>query len=165
MNANLRQIQELIDKYKNDNDSSVGDLSDGYHTFNELYKHRTVLTALVMMNLPYAWKALKHEDGTMFDNMFIVGFPTPSGMITYHYDMEYFDLFKVPILPHAPHFDGHTPDDVIKRITDYINSSSSYLINSSNIDKLQTIVENEILPVFNNLVDKSNFISFYMRKR
>ena len=58
MNGRLQEIQDLINKYKEDNpDESVGELSDTYHSFNDLYKHRTVLTALAFRFLPYAWKS------------------------------------------------------------------------------------------------------------
>lgn len=68
MNGRLQEIQDLINKYKEDNpDESVGELSDTYHSFNDLYKHRTVLTALAFRFLPYAWKSRHHEDGTMYD--------------------------------------------------------------------------------------------------
>ena len=166
MNLELKKIQDQIDKYKKDNpNASVGEISDTYHSFNDLYKHRTILTALAFMYLPYAWKSKKHEDNDtnpMYDGMFIVGAPTPSGMFTYHYDLEYWDLFKVPELPHAPHFDGHTPEDVLKRITDYITNSSSRLVNFNNIDEINKIVTEEILPVFgDDLVGQASFVSFY----
>jgi hypothetical protein len=161
-NITLKNIQNQIDDYKKDNpEESVGFLNDGYHSFNDLYKHRLLLTAIAFMYLPYAWKSKKHEDGDMFDGMFIVGAPTPSGMITYHYDLPYWDLFKVPELPHAPHFDGHTPDDVLDRLMDYLKSSTTRLVNNNNIDTIESIVKEEILPVFENPVLAASFVAFY----
>ena len=85
MNIQLKHIQRLIDNFKKENpNESVGELSDTYHSFNDLYKHRTILTALAFLNLPYAWKSKIHEDGSMYDGMFVVGVPTPYGMISYH---------------------------------------------------------------------------------
>lgn len=165
MDKELQKIQSEITDYKIKNpDASVGELNDNHHSFNDLYKHRTVLTALAFIHLPYAWKSATHEDGSMYDGMFIVGAPTPEGMITYHYDNEYWDLFKVPVLPHAPHFDGHTPEQVIERLTNYIKNSGSRLVGTNNIDAIEKVVSDYILPVFgDNTVAKAAFIGFYNR--
>ena len=161
MNGRLQEIQDLINKYKKDNpDESVGELSDTYHSFNDLYKHRTILTALAFRFLPYAWKSRQHEDGTMYDGMFIVGAPTPDGMITYHYDNEYWDLFKIPELSHAPHFDGHTPEDVIDRITNYIMKSGAHLMDKTSMALVHDITMREIVDKLDP-VEAARFISFY----
>lgn len=100
-------------------ETGIGDLSDGFHTFNELYHHRAILFS-VICNIfkDIAWKSKKHDTGDMFDGMFIVGIQTPFGQATYHYDIDpYWDLFQVKELPNAPKWDGHTPDDAIKRIS------------------------------------------------
>lgn len=99
-------------------ESGIGNLSDGYHTFNELYHHRAVLFSVICNNNPScSWKAKKHHDGTMYDGMFIVGINTPIGQATYHYDIEpYWDMFNVPEAEYAPAWDGHTPSEAIERI-------------------------------------------------
>lgn len=99
-------------------ETGVGDMSDGYHTFNELYHHRAVLFSVICNLHPLcAWKAKKHHDGTMYDGMFIVGINTPAGQATYHYDIDpYWDMFLVPEAEFAPAWDGHTSDEAIKRI-------------------------------------------------
>jgi hypothetical protein len=96
----------------------MGEVSDGYHTFNELYHHRAVLFSVICNDRPtLAWKSKQHHDGTMYDGMFIVGIETPDGQATYHYDIEpYWDMFCVPELPQAPEWDGHTPAQAIERI-------------------------------------------------
>lgn len=161
MNDVISKINEDIKNYKEDTGNSVGEISDGYHSFNDLYKHRTYLLALAVIHMPYAWKARQHEDGSMFDGMFIVGFPTPTGMVTYHCDNEYWELFKIPVLPHAPHFDGYTANDVLDREFNFLKSANTRLINSDNIEAISKIVEEEILPVFkNNIVDKAAFVTF-----
>lgn len=49
--------------------------------------------------------------------MFIVGIETPTGQATYHYDIDpYFDMFECKEVEYAPEWDGHTPDDGIRRI-------------------------------------------------
>ena len=106
-NAGYRKIPE-----------NIGDFSDGYHTFNELYHHRAVLFSVICNMMPEkAWKSKLHDTGDMFDGMFIVGIETEQGQATYHYDIEpYWDMFKVKELEKAPKWDGHTPSDAIERI-------------------------------------------------
>lgn len=160
-NAIIEKINNDIKEYKDRTKNSADDISDGYHTFGDLYKHRTYLLALAMIHLPYAWKARKHEDGTMFDGMFVVGFPTPNGMVTYHCDNEYWNDFKVPEIPHAPHFDGYSDADVLDREKAFLDSTNTRLVNNTNIDNINKIVINEILPTFDNPVQKAAFITFY----
>lgn len=97
---------------------NIGEFSDGYHTFNELYHHRAVLFSVICNMFPEkAWKSKLHDTGDMYDGMFIVGIETEQGQATYHYDIEpYWDIFKVKELEKAPKYDGHTPSDAIERI-------------------------------------------------
>lgn len=97
--------------------SGIGDMSDGYHTFNELYYHRAILFSVICNLIPdKAWKSKLHDTGDMYDGMFIVGIETPYGQATYHYNFEYWDMFKVRELEKSPKWDGHTPTDAINRI-------------------------------------------------
>lgn len=160
MNSILLNIQKQINEYRKH--SSVGELNDTFHSFDDLYKHRSLLLALLCLRIPYSWKSRIHEDGTMFDGMFIVGFPTPTGIVTYHCDNEYWDLFKIPILPHAPHFDGYTDKDCLTRIEEFIKSSDTQLINSQNIDRIEQLVKDYIFPTFGeDSVGLSAFVGFY----
>lgn len=98
--------------------TGIGDVSDGYHTFNDLYHHRAVLFS-VICNLmsEKAWKSKQHYTGDMYDGMFIAGIETPKGQVTYHCDIDpYWDMFRVKELERAPKWDGHTPSDAIERI-------------------------------------------------
>lgn len=96
----------------------MGEFSDGYHTFNELYHHRAVLFSVICNMMPEkAWKSKLHNTGDMFNGMFIVGIETEQGQATYHYRVDpYWDIFKVKELERAPEWDGHTPADAIQRI-------------------------------------------------
>lgn len=101
---------------------SAGEISDGFHTFNELYHHRALLFASLCAVAPknIVWKSKLHDDGTMFDGMFIVGIQTDEGQATYHYDIDpYWDMFDVPEVQSAPKFDGHTPEIALERIFNY----------------------------------------------
>lgn len=103
-------------------DPASGELSDGHHTFGELYDHRRALTAVLAAAASTgddAWRSKAHHpDGDpMFDGYFIVGIQLPTGTITYHYKLKYWDDFAaVPEIQHAPEWDGHTPDDVVSRL-------------------------------------------------
>jgi hypothetical protein len=91
-------------------------LSDGYHTFEELYFHRMILFSVVCkQNKDKSWRSLLHNDGTMFKDYFIVGIETEKGQYTYHYHINHFHHFAgVKILDKAPSWDGHKPEDVIR---------------------------------------------------
>ncbi len=100
-----------------------GEVSDGYHTFDDLYEHRRALIlALMRLNPRVSWRSKEHhpDDDPMFNKFFIVGMDLPTGQITYHYKIAYWDEFKgIETLPHAPKWDGHTPEDVVKRVTEW----------------------------------------------
>ena len=101
---------------------NAGEVSDGYHTFNQLYYQRAVLFAtIVKQNKELAWKSFKHEDGKYcFDkngDWFIVGIDTPNGSYTYHYEKSYWNLFDCKELPVAKHWDGHTEEDVVRLLS------------------------------------------------
>lgn len=95
-----------------------GDTSDGYHTFDELYYHRTALFACLVSMQPrqMAFKSWKHSDGTMYEGMFITGIYTSRGWCTYHCEAEWWPLFDCSEREFAPKWDGHTPSDAIHRL-------------------------------------------------
>ena len=103
---------------------SLGELSDGYHTYNELYHHRAILFSIVCADhADIAWKSKHHNDPNdeMYDGMFIAGIDTPDGQATYHNDIDpYWDMFDVKELESAPKFDGHTPAQAIERLKSLI---------------------------------------------
>lgn len=99
-------------------ESGMDAMSDGYHTFWELYDHRAKLFAVICNeHKDLAWKSKLHHTGGMYKDMFIVGIDTPEGQATYHYNIDhYWDLFEVKVLDRAPEWDGHTPSEAIDRI-------------------------------------------------
>ena len=101
------------------NVKDIGELSDGFHTFNSLYKQRMILfAALVKVYKDRAWKSYRHEDGEQCfgGRWFIVGIDTPEGSYTYHYENKYWDMFDCVELPIAKHWDGHTEADAETRL-------------------------------------------------
>lgn len=109
-----------------------GKVSDGYHTFDELYDHRiTLWIALCRVcdfhekecsygrNTPTnVWRSKLHSDGTGFDGWFVLGMGRPAGkQITYHLPMNrWTECDFAETLDRAPEFDGHTPADVLERL-------------------------------------------------
>ena len=116
-------IQEQIDKldYK-------GTISDGYHTFDELYEFRKVYNAVLFnecakQNKYDVHKSWRHHDGELCfgGGWFIVVAVLPTGQISNHYEAKDWELFKIPVVEKAKYeFDGHTSKDVIDRLIDLI---------------------------------------------
>lgn len=97
--------------------SEIGEISDGFHTFNSLYNQRLYLwAALVKAYKDKAWKTQKHNDGEpcFGGGWFLVGITTPAGDYTYHYELKDWDLFDCKVIDKAPVFDGHTDKDVTR---------------------------------------------------
>jgi len=105
-----KQIEGLEEK---------GLVSDGYHSFDELYFHRMLLFAVICNSYrDKAWRSKLHDDGTMYDNYFIVGITTPEGDYTYHYHEQYWEHFNgISELERAPKWDGHRPKDITRLLS------------------------------------------------
>jgi hypothetical protein len=103
-----------------DIDCETNDVSDGYHTFGELYDHRIALfIALSHAFVNRSWRSKHHEAGgePMYDGWFVAGIHLATGDVTYHLPMSAWDLMDgIMALKNAPKFDGHTPADVVSRI-------------------------------------------------
>ena len=122
-------INDLI-KWGKENapDFKENDLSDGYHTFNELYEFRKLYNAALFNEWAAkgkydVHKSLKHYDGEdcFGGGWFIVVAILPTGQITNHYKLKDWNLFKVPEIEKAKYpFDGHTPQDVLKRLSEIL---------------------------------------------
>ena len=110
-----KTINKMILEGKEKGWSSKG-ISDKWHTFDELYYHRMILfLSLQLAHSDKSWKSKQHHDGTMFEGSFIVGIDTPDGQYSYHYDLEFWDMFnKIKELDKAPEYDGHKPSDVCR---------------------------------------------------
>jgi Ser/Thr protein kinase RdoA (MazF antagonist) len=110
-------INWLIKKLK----VNTNKVSDGYHTFEELYEHRIELwIAFCKTNQFRAWKSRRHSDGSKWKGWFILGFDTEAGrQKTYHLPNKYWKRLPNTIaINTAPEWDGHTPNDVLERLKD-----------------------------------------------
>ena len=119
-------------------------MSDGYHTFDELYLHRAALfLALMKCNASMAWFSKLHEDGTMFPGMFIAGIKLPTGDVTYHLMSN---LWAHAIhtgaceLTTGPKWDGHTPNDVVNRLIQFAEDTKAKVKPEDKKDKPEFIV-------------------------
>lgn len=137
----VSQINELIQSTKqsfkliDDGIDITQEITDGYHTFNELYEHRTLLFAAICnMNSENAWKSWQHADGTMYRGMFIAGITTPDGTATYHCESTYWDNFDIPEVDYAPEFDGHTPEVALARIFKFCKGPSTATMKTENLN-------------------------------
>ena len=93
------------------------DTSDGWHSFKDLYHHRALLFSVIVHTYrDMCWKSKKHHDGKELDWNFIVGIDTPWGQASYHYGMEYWDMFDCKEVEQAPYYDGYTADESVERI-------------------------------------------------
>ncbi len=99
-------------------------ISDGYHTFGELYEHRVSIYMALCKLLDDVggadvWMSKKHGNGSEYEGWFLLGIGTVHGkQISYHLPIKYWDdcgVFALE-LPNAPAFDGHTSNDVLERL-------------------------------------------------
>lgn len=108
----------------------VGEVSDGFHSFNELYDHRCTLFLALLTLLNNAWYSSKHSDGSEWDGWFIAGIEIEEGkQITYHLPNKYLRIAGDRLLykDRAPEWDGHTSADVLSRLTDWIDDGARIL--------------------------------------
>jgi hypothetical protein len=127
MENKLQEVQDLIYAIK----EGRGSISDGYHTFDELYEFRKVYNALLfnewakqiteikewakdeqgrlyakVVTRKYKYdihKSICHNNGELCfgGGWFVVIAILPSGQITNHYEMKDWGLFKIPELEKA----------------------------------------------------------------
>jgi len=124
---NLESVQELVNGLNDER----GEISDGFHTFYELYTFRMAYNALlfnewakqikketkfgknykgetieIVVSKSYKYdvhKSIRHNNGELCfgGGWFVVVAILPSGQITNHYKMEHWSKFKIPELEKA----------------------------------------------------------------
>lgn len=125
------EFESMIDylEVENEKPVDIGEVSDGYHTFNELYRYRMLYNAaffnlLARNGQVEVCKSRKHSDGEKCfgsDDWFIVMAILPTGQVSNHYKSKYWDLFDVPERETAFEYDGHTPNEAADRLEQYLN--------------------------------------------
>jgi hypothetical protein len=110
---------------------NANNITDGYHTFGELYEHRIILWIALCKTIANierqgfqkdtvvsCWRAILHSDHSMFDGWFLLGIGyAKNEQMTYHLPIsKWSETNFAETLDKAPEFDGHTSEDVLERI-------------------------------------------------
>ncbi len=122
------EIKDLVPSIK---EEEIGQVSDGYHTFDELYYYRMLYNAAFLNELAWyednatsfnIYKSKRHHTGEecFGGGWFIVMVDLPTGQVSNHYEMKYWDLFKIPEKEIADEWDGHTPQIAAERLRKFI---------------------------------------------
>jgi hypothetical protein len=128
---------------KQDKPQDKGEISDGYHTFNELYYYRMLYNAAFFNMLPKEWvhKSKRHNDGEecFGGGWFIVMANLPTGQISNHYELKDWDLFQIPEKEVADKWDGHTPQEAADRLHKYLLENQGEQETTYNEEKLNVL--------------------------
>ena len=106
---------------------------DEFHTMAELYEFRMLYNALAFNALAATdtiriVKSWRHSNGELCfcGGWFIVTAELPTGLISNHYKAHDWHLFDIPEGT-PPAYDGHTSEDVTKRLAGYLATGLSPL--------------------------------------
>jgi len=105
-------------------------VSDGFHTFDELYEHRIILFIALCRKISEplpdsyseegieVWRSRFHSDGSSYEGWFILGINKELGQqISYHLPLSKWEETDfAETLDKAPEWDGHTANDVLERL-------------------------------------------------
>ena len=146
-------------------------ISDGYHTFSELYEHKNKLFITLLNMLGngdfHVWKSHRHSDNEQCEaGWFIAGF---SDKLSYHLPIEYWDYVKVPIEERA-FWNGSTSQEQAKSILSLFEYGyyRTYIeidhdrISDMNLKKGDRIIHN--MQLFKGTVKKQRGTSVYFHK-
>lgn len=107
-------------------------VSDGYHTMDELYEHRIVLFIALCKQIEEVdentigpnrvWRSKLHSDGSEYEGWFIMGINIEKGsQISYHLPMRVWNITNfADTLDKAPEWDKHSSTDVLYRLINNI---------------------------------------------
>lgn len=106
----------------------TGETSDGFHTFNELYRFRLLYNAALFNEWARATsietvRSWRHFEGDecFGGGWFIVMAKLPTGQISNHYRADDWDLFhEVDAQERAWRWDGHNAADVARRLERFL---------------------------------------------
>lgn len=120
MNKEIIKIQDIAPGV------DPNQVSDGFHTFGELYEMRCALTAALFSVIndsgvsPSPVKSWRHSDGGLcFGGGWFIVFvelPWDLGQVSFHYPEKDWDKFDILEVERAPEWDGHSSEDVINRL-------------------------------------------------
>lgn len=100
------------------NADTVENITDGYHTFAELYEHRHLLFCVIANTFnTAAFKTKRNDKGEEWFGWFILGIETEYGQISYHLPMEYWSFVSdIEEIEYNENYDGHSSEDVLERL-------------------------------------------------
>jgi len=150
-NAFLNDMWDRLHRYyckyieKQGEPQDKGEISDGYHTFNELYYYRMLYNAAFFNMLPKEWvhKSKKHNDGKecFGGGWFIVMANLPTGQISNHYELKDWNLFQIPEKEVADKWDGHTPQEAADRLHKYLLEKQNETESDPRYSTLDELIE------------------------
>ncbi len=124
-------VNLMISVMKDAQGMDTGGISDGYHTFDELYEHRTYLfiaLCKILSSTYYRtkypiWRSQYDSEGNNIAGWFIMGIGNKdSGMqITYHLRSSKWHEVDFAITHERAPWDGHTSKDVLGRLKQIIS--------------------------------------------
>lgn len=93
-------------------------VTDGYHSFDELYEHRCLLFIALMKQMPdKAFWAHKNNKGEEWNGWIICAIETDHGQISYHVPERHIVLLSgIREKDRNNTYDGHTSDNVLERL-------------------------------------------------
>lgn len=104
-------------------------VSDGYHTFNELYDHRVALYVAMVYLCKAAgyrtWRSKLHADETGYEGWYVLGVELPQALssttrqVTYHLPDSTWQMTGEIETLEKGEYDGHTSADVLERLAQF----------------------------------------------
>lgn len=145
----IEKQQEIILEFANQIQVDPEDISDGYHTFYELYQFRKLYNASLFnewakqlgetkytevgifnKTLHYPMykvhKSWRHSNGELCfgGGWFVVVAELPTGQITNHYEEKDWHLFQIPEYEKVQiDYDGHTSEEARERLYKFLEST------------------------------------------
>ncbi len=119
----VRRVIDAVDAHRASRPAAEVSVSDGYHTFDELYEfrllyHAHAVRAWLASDIPVV-RSWRHHDGELCfgGGWFIVAAQLSAGQVSNHYPAAEWSLFDgVPEVERPPAWDGHSSSDVAHRL-------------------------------------------------
>lgn len=127
------RINESIQTQKKLFGLNTGEVSDGYHTFDELYecRNRLFITLVKKVSdenhsravlshykgITPIWRSRFHDDGSSYPGWFVLGIGRMAGdIITFHLPDRYWDECSFARVEAKAYYDGHNTADALQRL-------------------------------------------------
>lgn len=118
--SSAKIVNDLIKEFSGGGLLKTSEVSDGYHTFDDLYRHRNLLFVHLCKSVysnQQVWRSIKNSDGAIWKGWFIMGLGKEEGkQITYHLPIEFWEQTHFAETLDKGLWDGHSSDDVIQRL-------------------------------------------------